>query len=368
MKRVFRKLIAAALLLCMLTGTFACNIVVTEDTGSEIEISEVVLSNGESYVDEAYGSPDWIELHNRSDRAINLLGWGVTDNIKNGEKACTLPEVTIPAGGYLVLLATKMHKTDALAWDGNEPICLGFSLKSSGETLVLINPNLQVEEEIAVPALRKDVSYARKADGTFGFCLTPTPNAANDTQITDTLPDPVEETYEPVIGIEISEVSSRNTLLSCGGCESCDWVEIRNMNGEDIVLDGFTLCDTPDDYDDANLSGTIPAHGYLLVYCCKENCATRDTHVCVKLGVSRYGDHLYLYDDHGNEIDSLEVPSIPEKDMTYAKRDDGTFGYCLTATPGAYNDAEILSEPPVIETSEPDDGNTEEEFVDPTLN
>ncbi len=64
MKRVFRKLIAAALLLCMLTGTVACNIVVTEDTGSEIEISEVVLSNGESYVDEAYGSPDWIELHN----------------------------------------------------------------------------------------------------------------------------------------------------------------------------------------------------------------------------------------------------------------------------------------------------------------
>ena len=368
LKQVFRKIIAITLLVGMTAGLFACNIS-EEDTGGGLVISEVVTSNGESYLDETYGSPDWIELHNQSDRSIDLLGWGITDNIKNGEKACTLPDVTIPAGGYLVLLATKMNKTDTLAWDGGEPICLGFSLKVTGETLVLINPNLQAVEEVAVPALRKDVSYARKADGTFGYCLEPTPNAENSTPITDNLPDPVEETYEPVTGIEISEVSSRNTLLSCGGCESCDWVELRNTNGTDIVLDGFTLCDTPDDYDDANLSGTIPANGYLLVYCCKDGCTTKDAHVCVRLGISRYGDHLYLYDNHGNEIDSLEIPAIPEKDMTYAKRGDGTFGYCVDSTPNEANHTEILDEPPVTETPEPDDPEKkEEEFVDPTLN
>ena len=368
MKQLFRKSIAILLLVCMTAAFVACG-TEGEETGSALVINEVVTSNGESLLDETYGSPDWIELHNTSDRPLNLLGWGVTDNIKNGEKACTLPDVTIPAGGYLVLLATKLEKTDELAWDGSSPICLGFSLKAAGETLVLINPHLQVTEEVEVPALTKDVSYARRSDGTFGYCTEPTPNAENSTAITDELPEPVVETFEPITGVEINEISSRNTLLSCGGCDSCDWVELKNTTGTDLVLDGFTLCDDPSDFDDANLSGTIPANGYLVVFCCKDGCTTKDAHVCVRLGISRYGDHLYLYDNHGNEIDSVEIPAIPEKDMTFAKRDGGTFGYCLTATPGDRNSAEILSEPPVTETPEPDgQDKKEEEFVDPTLN
>lgn len=366
-KQLFRNIISIVLLVCMTAGLFACT-PGEADTTKTIVINEVVTSNGESLADETYGSPDWIELHNVSDAPISLLGWSITDNVKNGEKACILPDVTIPAGGYLVLLATKLNKTDELAWDGTEAICLGFSLKAAGETLVLVNPYLQMEEEIDVPALPRDVSYARKADGTFGYCAETTPNAANDTPILDVPPEPAEETFDAITGVVINEVSSRNTLLSCGGCEECDWIELRNLNGWDIPLDSFTICDDPSDFDDANLSGVLPANGYLLIYCCKEDCATKDDHICVRLGVSRYGDTLYLYDNHGGEVASLEVPSIPEKDMTYARRETGAYGYCLTPTPNAANDAEILDEPPAPETEEPDDGNQEEEFVDPTLN
>ena len=367
MKNLFLKTLAITLLLCMTAGLFGCN-TENQEPANPIVINEIVTSNGESLTDETYGSPDWIELHNTSDQPVNLFGWGLTDNIKNGEKACTLPEVTIPAGGYLVLLATKLDKTDELAWDGTSPICLGFSLKAAGETIVLINPYLQAVEEVAVPALNRDVSYARRDDGTFGYCTEPTPNAANDTPITDVQPDPVEEHFDAVTGIEINEVSSRNTLLSCGGCDSCDWVELHNKNGFDVSLDGFTLCDDPSDFDDANLSGTIPANGYLLVYCCNETCTTKDTHVCVDLGISRYGDHLYLYDAHGNAVDSLEIPEMPEKDMTYAKRADGSFGYCVNGTPGKENGTDIENEPPVIEPTENDGQDDPEAFVDPTIN
>ena len=367
MKNLFLKTTAITLLLCMTAGLFGCN-TENQEPANPIVINEIVTSNGESLTDETYGSPDWIELHNASDQPVNLFGWGLTDNIKNGEKACTLPEVTIPAGGYLVLLATKLDKTDELAWDGTSPICLGFSLKAAGETIVLINPYLQAVEEVAVPALNRDVSYARRDNGTFGYCTEPTPNAANDTPILDEQPDPVEEHFDAVTGIEINEVSSRNTLLSCGGCDSCDWVELHNKNGFDVSLDGFTLCDDPSDFDDANLSGTIPANGYLLVYCCNETCATKDTHVCVDLGISRYGDHLYLYDAHGNAVDSLEIPEMPEKDMTYAKRADGSFGYCVNGTPGKENGTDIENEPPVIEPTENDGQDDPEAFVDPTIN
>ncbi len=351
----------------MIAGLFGCGLG-EETSGKTIVISEVVTSNGESYADETYGSPDWIELHNASDAPVSLFGWSITDNVKNGDKACILPDVTIPAGGYLVLLATKQHKTDEKAWDGQEPICLGFSLKAAGETLVLVDPYMQMVEEIEIPALARDISYARRSNGTFGYCAVPTPGAANGGSITDTPPEPAKEA-DAVTGIVISEVSSRNTLYPCGGCDSCDWVELRNLNGEDISLDGFTLCDDPSDFDDENLSGVLPANGYLTVFCCKDDCATKDEHVCVKLGVSRYGDHLYLYDNHGNEITTLEVPEMSAKDVTYAQREDGTYGYCMTPTPGQANAAEILDEPPAAAAEEPDGGDDlPETTVDPTLN
>ncbi len=366
----WKNMLAILLAVCFAAVLTACSF--EEDQNQKgIVISEVVTSNGKSYEHEIFGSPDWIELHNESDHAINLLGWGITDNIKNGKKTFVLPDITLPADGYLLLLASKQEKTDTLAWDGLSPIFLGFSLKAAGEDLVLINPNLQVVDEITVPALNRDISYARRADGTFGFSAEPTPGKAN-TAITDEQPNPPEpEVFEPVTGIEISEVSSRNTLLLCGGCNKCDWVELYNATNTDIDLQDFTLCSEVRDYDDANLSGVIPANGYLLVFCCEKDCATSDRHVCVDLGVSRYGETVYLYDAHGFEITQLTVPEMPYKDVTYARRADGSYGYCETPTPGEANTADILNDPPVRveETPEPEDNKQEEEeIVDPTLN
>ena len=367
----FKKILAWLLVLGTSASLAACG------TGSDgakkgIVISEVVSSNGKSYEHDYYGSPDWIELHNESDQPINLLGWGITDNIRNSDKAFTMPEIVLPADGYLLLLATKMEKTDTLAWDGESPICLGFSLKSAGEDLVLINPHMQTIDELAVPELHRDISYARRENGTYGYCESPTPGSANTTKISDRQPEVKEpEAPEPMTGVEISEISARNTLLSCGGCLKCDWVELHNTTNADIALDGFTLCDEPSDYDDANLSGVLPANGYLVVFCCDKNCSTKDGHVCVDLGVSRYGETLYLFDPNGFELETVVMPEIPYKDVTYARRADGTFGFCETPTPGAANTTEITDKAPYRpeETPEPDpDEPKDDEPVDPTLN
>ena len=167
---LLKKISAWLLVLCTAASFAACG-TDSEVAKKGVVISEVVSSNGQSYEHDYYGSPDWIELHNESDQPINLLGWGVTDNIKNSDKAFTLPEIVLPADGYLLLLATKMEKTDTLAWDGTSPICLGFSLKSAGEDLVLINPHMQTIDELAVPQLNRDVSYARRSDGTYSAFL-----------------------------------------------------------------------------------------------------------------------------------------------------------------------------------------------------
>ena len=370
--KLWKTILSCLLVACTAASLAGCKTADPEKSTKGIVISEIVSSNKQSYLHDVYGSPDWIELHNESDHPINLFGWGITDNVKNAEKALTLPEITLPADGYLLLLATKMEKTDTFTWDGNSPICLGFSLKSAGEEIVLINANLQSVDEVAVPQLNRDISYARRTNGTFGYCEAPTPGSANTTSITDMQPAAKEpEVPEPLTGIEISEVSSRNTILTCESCLKCDWVELHNTTYSDITLDGCTLCDEPRDFDDANLSGVLPANGYLVVYCCEKDCASKDKHLCVNLGVSRYGDTLYLYDANGFALDRVDVPEIPYKDVTYARRADGSFGYCETPTPGAANTYDITDEPPYRpeENNEPaqKDNGQDDEPVDPTL-
>ena len=367
----WKRILAGLLILCMAVPLAGCG------TGSDgaskgIVISEVVSSNGESFEHDYYGSPDWIELHNESDHPIDLSLWSITDNVKNPEKAFTLPEMILPADGYLLLLATKQDKTDTFTWDGKSAICLGFSLKAAGEDLVLINANLQTVYELAVPALNRDISYARRENGTYGYCDAPTPGAANTTKITDIQPEPKEpEEPTPMTGVEISEISARNTTLLCGGCLKNDWIELHNTTNRDIDLSGFTLCDKPSDYDDANLYGVLPANGYLIVYCCEKDCETKDQHVCVDLGVSRYGETLYLYDPNGFELETVVMPEIPYKDVTYARRTDGSFGYCETPTPGEANTADITNDPPYRpdETPVPEQKDDKDgEPVDPTVN
>lgn len=322
-------------------GLFACGDSDPEQKKTDLVISEVVTSNGSSLVDGAYGSPDWIELHNTSSRPIRLFGYCVTDDIMDSEKGLTLPEVTIPANGYVVLYASKESATDLLSWDGGA-ITTGFSLKISGENLALLDDHMQLVQELTVPALERDVSYARRQDGSYGFCAVPTPNQPNETEVFASLDLAVASlnrmSTRPVNGIVFNEVSSRNVaVLPCSGCEQCDWVELRNLTSEPIELFGFTLTDEANEDPFGNIEAVLPANGYLVIRCCRNGCDNTDGHLCVELGISRYGEDLYLLDGFGNVVAEISVPELLEPEESYARTEDGTYGFCFAPTPNAEN-------------------------------
>ena len=331
----------------LLFMSFACGseLFSHNSLGPDIVINEVVTSNGHSYEDDLLGSPDWIELKNIGTRSVSLLGYRITDNIQKAEKAFILPDINLEPGEFLILLASKEQKTDTLSYvDG--PVFTGFSLKLSGENLALEDSNLQLVDEISVPALMRDVSYARKQDGSFGFCAIPTPGAENTSDFYSSLSDIPAElienepavTADPVKGIVISEVSARNnTAVVCAGCEECDWIELHNITSEPILMDGFSLTDDPDDYDKPNLSGILPPDGYLLILCCTSGCSNDDGHFCLRMGLSRYGDHLYLFDSNGLLSFETEVPETLKKDVSYALDDSGIYRFTTVPTPGEAN-------------------------------
>ena len=140
---------------------------------STVFITELLLSNDTGLIDEAGEADDWLELHNEGSEAVDLTGWSMGDDIEAGEAPWLFAEgTTLDAGAYLVIWADKDEEQG--------PLHASFKLSSDGETITLLTPTGDVADEVIVPAVETDSSYAR--DGTsdvWNITNMPTPGAAN---------------------------------------------------------------------------------------------------------------------------------------------------------------------------------------------
>ncbi|MDX2109844.1 MAG: lamin tail domain-containing protein [Verrucomicrobiota bacterium] len=128
-------------------------------------------------VDPAPAFANWIELYNTSDAAVNLVGWSLTDDAALPAK-WTFPPVTIPAHGYLVVLADDKNITDTQGGKGR--LHLSFNLDSNGEYLGLydFSGNKIDSLEPAFPKQRTSASYGRSG-GAWKFLTPPSPGGVN---------------------------------------------------------------------------------------------------------------------------------------------------------------------------------------------
>ena len=98
-----------------------------------VVINECLTSNQSGLVDEAGELEDWIELHNRSENAINLAGYYLSDRLNNPQRwriPTDAGDVTvIQPGGYMVIWADD---NEVQGWNHTN-----FKLSSNGESLVL---------------------------------------------------------------------------------------------------------------------------------------------------------------------------------------------------------------------------------------
>jgi len=77
-----------------------------------VVISEVMSSNSQFLQDGDGEYYDWIELLNRSDQAVDITGYGLTDNAGNPGK-WRMPEMTLSPGQYVTVLASGLGDSDA---------------------------------------------------------------------------------------------------------------------------------------------------------------------------------------------------------------------------------------------------------------
>ena len=132
--------------------------------------------------------PDWIEIYNTGETAIDMGGWYVTDDLEDPAKY-QLPTdnaemTTVPAHGFLVIMCDGI----------GEGLHASFSLKGSGEAVGISENGTELNEgytygdngtDLQNPG--KDNSMGRDVDGTGSWMIfemgsdrEPTPGASNN--------------------------------------------------------------------------------------------------------------------------------------------------------------------------------------------
>ncbi|HSH14756.1 MAG TPA: lamin tail domain-containing protein, partial [Verrucomicrobiae bacterium] len=101
---------------------------VVNPSASPLRITEILAANSGAFV-HAGTTPDAIELFNDSDSALELTGVRLTDDPRDPDKFIFPAGATIPAGGYLVVLADEPNAAPGYH--------LGFNLSQQGEGVYL---------------------------------------------------------------------------------------------------------------------------------------------------------------------------------------------------------------------------------------
>lgn len=141
--------------------------------GPAVFLNELQSRNDSTVEDDAGREVDWVELVSLEAEAVDLSGWGLTDDPDQGAR-WAFPEGTLlQPGEHRVLWL------DGLPERG--PDHLPFALAGEGETLALLDAGGAVVDAVEVPPLPVDVVYGRFPDGgaLWAPSLVATPHNAN---------------------------------------------------------------------------------------------------------------------------------------------------------------------------------------------
>ena len=296
-------------------------------------ISEVMSANSSAVPDDNGEFNDWLEVWNSTSHPIDLSGVGLSD--RSDRVLFLFPKATLPAGCRLVVFASNTNNAELTG-----ALHAKFKLSSAGETVYLFDPSAYVIDEVAVPIMNTDVSYALAADGTTwaqtqeyspGFENTQAGFLAyrNASAISDG-------------ALRINEVmADARTGIYDEDRELSDWIELYNTTDKPISLKGFALSDKENDPlkwrfpEDA----AIPPYGYYLVFCSGKDrllAADKISHANFRISAER--DTVILSDSRGRQIDRVFIDNLPI-DASYGRNESGNWKTFQTATPGMPNNS-----------------------------
>jgi hypothetical protein len=143
-----------------------------------------------------------------------------------------------------------------------------------------------------------------------------------------------------VAAVRINEVMADNISAVANAGTYPDWVELYNAGGAAVDLEGWSITDDGDARNWVFGPGTtIPAGGYLVVWCDAITNTTPGIHTGFALG--RTGETISLFNTTTSRVDAVTY-GLQAPDYTLGRI--GTEWLLNTPTPGAANIAAVLGE------------------------
>lgn len=128
-----------------------------------VVINEFMATNTGIIKDEAEETEDWIELYNNTDQEIDLSGYNLTDNPDNLTKFTFGEGIKIKAKDYLIVWADEDQSQG--------PLHANFKLSAGGESIILLDKNMTILDQVTFGAQTTNQSAARKPNGTGDFVI-----------------------------------------------------------------------------------------------------------------------------------------------------------------------------------------------------
>jgi hypothetical protein len=276
-------------------------------TTAAYTIGAPLIQMNELYSRGTVDAPDWVELYNASDVAVDISGYKIYDS---GGQAGSKPKKEIPAGTTIAPKGFYVIVVD----DGTET---GFGLSSAGEQVWFENAAGNLIDNVTFPMFEPTQSYGRVPDGgNWEILNSPSPNAPNSTDI-------------PLPNLYINEIYSQGTV------ESPDWVEIYNASPFDADLSGWKI------YDGGGQAGSkpkkdlpagtiLPSKGFIVIIV--------DDETESGFGLSSNGEQIWLENPQGIVTKDVTFPALSNT-QSFGCFPDGSDQLRIfeTITPGAAN-------------------------------
>jgi len=142
---------------------------------SDVVISEVLCSNSKIKFEDKQISSDFIEVENRGTKAVDLGGYGLTDDAGNPAKY-RFPDKTLQPGERVIVLAAG----EETAATKTKNLCAPFKLSRLGATVSLFDANAKLLDRYFIGTVPQNISVGRKeGSAEIAYFETPTPGQAN---------------------------------------------------------------------------------------------------------------------------------------------------------------------------------------------
>ena len=310
-----------------------------EATDYGLVLNEVMTSNKGAVADEFGNFPDWVEIRNTTEKAMDIGGYGLSDDMLSAAK-WTFPSGTVvPASGYLVVFLNGDASLGGLH--------AGFKLNAS-EDLILSTVSGTVIDSIGLRAADSGMSLGRDFTSPSSWVqMQPSPGYPNNEEGVAAYLATMGATADESIGVYINEFMPSNASTVVGPDGSyCDWIELYNATNAPVDLSGYGISDTTTQPLKYTLpkGTTIEPYGVLLIYCTGRETPEGATAIEAPFGLNGYAESVVFSTPKGRILDSYDYTRA-ETDISWARNPDGAGNFEKNAqpTPGYLNPAAGLS-------------------------